>query len=310
MKIKFIRSNVKSVIKVAIVLTALMSGISQAQALEETVGWVSGANASAITIKRSDKIVPYDEKIGILACDEIVLKDESAKVNIRLSNNERYTLDAKKRSLTIPCDKRGMAGELVAFLMAAANLSEMRNNTARSVSRGAISRGLSGDAITRNQFPPYPYMYSLVAEFAVISSGKRSLYLTWDGGKKPYTIEIKNNSNNLIVISQKNINTHNVTLPETDLQPGLYTLVLKDTVKNRIVETQLQVVSPEILPPMPEALKNASLSNFDKTIFYADYLVGFEDGRWTLEALQRVASIARENSAAKDWLRNWGNLNE
>lgn len=280
----------------ALALASCVFSITPAHA--DAVGWVTLISptvdaSSAITVKRKGAAVAYDEKTGLLACDEVLLKNDQVKVQIRLSNNERIVLDSMHPRYGIPCDRRSVADKFFAFLMAVTKKSEARNSNIPIVT---ITRAENSQTL--------PIIYSLVADRAVVLGGEKALYLTWGGGVPPYSIEITQYSDNRLVISRHNINENAVTLPKTKLQLGRYTLELKDARDNGIKEDQFYVADK--LPPMPAELANAVIPDTDKTLFYADYLVGLEDGRWTLEAIQQAASIAEKTPAARTWLKSWG----
>jgi hypothetical protein len=53
-------------------------------------------------------------------------------------------------------------------------------------------------------------------------------------------------------------------------------------------------------------LKSPGLGDEARALFYADYLAALDDGRWTLEALQRVAALPAQSPAVRQWLLRYG----
>lgn len=259
--------------------------------------------ADAVRLVRHAKVVSYDEKEGLYPCDKVTLTDASATVSVVLTNGTRLRLSSESRMVPIPCEASGQAANLVNFLSAVVRKAQDRASFTGS--RGQVlagSRGPESLASSRSELS----IPALIASTAVIAAGDRSLFVAWEGGTGPYSVEIATYPDGKPVVTQSAIATRSVTLAKTRLAPGRYVLIVKGKDGLGVKEDELHVVAAREIPPMPDELSSAPLKSDARMLFYADYLIGLDDGRWTLEALQQAATLARDSAAAREWLKDWG----
>ena len=266
----------------------------------EIVGWVEPdpntqlVPTAAFRLDRSGKTIAYPDA-GLLACDKLTLIEEKAVVRVRLASNLRMQLDAESpaRQIEVPCEQRGIAASLAAALRALISSAE---------------QGKARVAALTREFAPLN-LPVLVASQSNIVAGRRALYVAWTGGVGPFSVQVLNGSDGREVVSQTNIGSHSVVLPAAEIEPGQYTLWVRNRAEYRVEgirEDRLVVLREGALPTMPEVLKSSGLPDEARTLFYADYLAAQVDGRWTLEALQLVASLPTPSPAARQWLLRYG----
>jgi hypothetical protein len=276
------------------------STLVPAQAVE-VAGWVEpdpttqAVPTSAFRLTRAGKTITYPEA-GLQACDKLTLADDKAIVRVRLASNLRMQLDASSpgQQIEVPCDQRGIAADLAAAL--------------RAMIRGIEQRGRVRVATMTRDIAPLA-VPALVASQANIVAGTRALYIAWTGGVGPFSVQVSNAADGREVVRQTTIERHSVRLPVADFAPGNYTLWVRNRAGYRVEgvrEDGLVVVTASEVPMLPEVLKSSALSDEARTLFYADYLVGQDDGRWTLEALQRVAALPAQSPAVRQWLFRYG----
>jgi hypothetical protein len=143
-----------------------------------------------------------------------------------------------------------------------------------------------------SQPPVMPLLEVKTGEPAkMLVAGKRTLYLTWKKGKPAYQLVLKQGDKTLFTQSVKE---REFQLPELSFTPGDYQVSLSDN-KQRQVEYSFTVV--ESLPTYPKELSDdslASLSASARQTVQAMWLAEQEKERWSFEAYQRVAGIAKE----------------
>ena len=149
-----------------------------------------------------------------------------------------------------------------------------------------------------------------------LTAGTRSLHVRWLGGTPPYRLYLITEENGAKrTIAEKLVPGLQTDLPMIALEPGSYTLVLKDAgdfarsadpLKGPAYEVTLEVLPPEQRPPMPRDLAGAAASAELKQLLYAGWLAGQGEGEWKLEAMQLVAPLVADSQAAAGWMRQWG----
>lgn len=267
----------------------------------EVAGWVEpdpktqSVPGAAFRLERAGKAIAYPE-VGLQACDRLKLLDEKAVVRIRLASNLRMQLDAETPGLQIeiPCSERSIAAGLAAALRAMIGGAEQRKQRV-----GALTRDIA----------PLALPALLVASQSGIAAGRRALYVAWTGGVGPYSVQLLRAGDGREVASRANIGAHSVLLPLADIEPGAYTLWVRNRAGYRIEgirEDGIVAVPPGAVPAMPEVLKAGGLTDEARALFYADYLAAQDEGRWTLEALQRVAALPAQSPAVRQWLLRYG----
>lgn len=292
-------------------LLAILSGTDVLASQGGKAGWIETAKlqgpiSNVVRIIRGGGEVAYSESEGLRACDRIKLLDEKASLRVTLSNAQRLNLSASRPEVVVPCNTPGFAERIGNVIQAITGQAEKRR-AGDGQPAIAATRGQGALAGSRTYVPlGIPV---LVAETAEIAEGKRAIFVSWRGGLAPFRVEVLRTEADgkvTTIASQDNVRQRSVTLPEAKLPVGRYSLVITGKDNSWIREDKLDVVSASSLPAMPAELKAAKLADSVRTLYYADFLVGFEDGRFTLEALQQAASISPATPASRDWLSAWG----
>lgn len=287
-------------VSLAIIVPILFS--TPVHADDKVSAWFDHSNASlpnvikSIKVMRNNKEVSLSNTTQLYACDKVTLIDLQQLVRIRLADYKSLQLDASQTSVTIPCESKKIGEKLVGVLQAVIGNSESSRQRVLGGSRQAASKG-SDEKLK---------MPSLNADTAVVAISKNPLFLTWHGGQSPFTIELIRSTDNSIVASVNNLIQNDARLPISNAPVGQYSLVIKNADGSGIRESKFYLVETSKVPLMPTELRNAKLDEESRTLFYADYLLGFEDGRFTLQAIQQVANIMPQTKQTRVWLSAWG----
>ena len=285
----------------ATLLLAAMLFTASVSAQTRVAGWIDTSPAGAtgqpsappVRIIRGAAEMAYDTGAGLRSCDRLKLTDPNAVVKITLSNKERLRLDAETRELMLPCDPTGVTQQLAAFLRAIWGSGETRRINAVAASSRTGSR-------TRP-----PIIPALVGDRSEIAGGERAVFLAWSGGDAPFSIRIERNGDDAPIAALQNVSTRSATLPSARFAPGRYVLVITDGRGRVLRDEQLHVVDARTVPPFPPELDAAAIAEDAKRLYYADFLAGYGDGRFCLEALQQAASISPRTAATREWLSGW-----
>lgn len=257
---------------------------------DSTVGWITKTDPSAFTISRDNRLLPKGSN-ELRACDVVTLVDSSATVHIVLSSYQRIDLDqgAPHQQIQISCNAKGVwqSAQLV---------------IARLLTAAATAPAQHIIAATRGGGKPDPIKVPALGSYnPMLIAGDRSLFIAWTGGVAPYRVRVSQ-YNGLVIAEQNEITGTNVMLPAAHFEQGRYSLVVLGADGHGLKENNLTVVDPSRLPPRPSTLDDASLSQADRILLYSYYLEGLGNGEWTLEALQKAASINPPTPASSDWI--------
>lgn len=270
------------------------------------IAWVSypkNIPGDALLITRKGQRLNYNDQEGLKACDQVTLQKSNLQeiqpyVVITLANSSRIRLTEEQPIIKLPCDKPTLTNKLAAWL--------------KTFSQGSDERyeiNLAGSRST--EIPNQLTIPALVAESAIVSSENGLLHLRWLGGEKPYKVTLAPyDFPDRVAIAKSGIFEPMVNLPLASIKPGRYILTIKGSDERGVEENNLQIVKENNIPAMPSELVTAELPLMVKTLFYADYLISFEDGRFTLEALQQAASVAGrgQGQEVENWLHRWGGI--
>lgn len=267
-----------------------------ARAAGEIAAWVQPNRSDgmvpvkAFKVERAGKAIAYPAE-GLMACDTLRLTDTRASVQVTLSNNRTLLLNAESpgKAVQVPCGQPGFVGNMLAL----AKSIVAQASVATTLTKGTSSRGGLLVVPALGAYAPH------------LTAGTRSLYLAWAGGDAPYKVQLLSDSG-AIVAQVSGVNARSVRLPKTALMPGHYTLRITGQDGKGVEDSELTVVTPNQLPAAPPELAAAKLQPMDYALLYAYYLEGFQDGRWTLEAVQRVAALAKRSPNADAWLGRFG----
>jgi len=229
------------------------------------------------------KLVAVGFLTELQAGDLIVVNDPKHSLLVKFADNSKETVTAKD-SPYIVVSKGEVPSLWGNFKDWATRLTQRHQDEVTAVS--ISTKGGS------NQSPIMPLLEVKTGKSAkVLVAGKRALYLTWKKGKADYQLTLKQGDQTLFTQSVKE---REVQWPELSFTPGDYQLSLSDS-EARQVEYSFTVV--DRLPIYPKELSDdslASLSASARLTLQAMWLAEQEQGRWSLEASQRVAEIAKE----------------
>ncbi len=276
---------------------------------------------SAFTIERERRIIASTEPIA--ACDRLSFqrdnRDGVKRVVLATGLSGRnLVLDASAPELVIACPTANaprptLSAAALRILRDVASPDravEHEQVTAQRHSgawaRSASTRGGATDTVAAATAPANLNVPVLSADRAYLVAGKRALSLTWIGGKPPFSIALRRAGERAPLFDQADIRGRHVQLPVIDLQPGRHEILVTDSTGNGFAENQLIVVEADRLPAMPATLKTATVSSDERALLFAYYLEGVDNGRWTFEALQRVATLSADFAAAAAWLSGYG----
>lgn len=145
----------------------------------------------------------------------------------------------------------------------------------------------------------------LAADKSQIVAGERALYISWQGGARPYSITLAEAETGRVVVQTTGVHEDcSARLPQTSLQSGRYTLTLTDA-NNVQLQLNTLVVMP-VAPDMPAQLKAAALTEDTRQLYFATWLSVVDNGEWAFEAEQRVSAMDCRSQAVQDWLKRWG----
>ena len=126
---------------------------------------------------------------------------------------------------------------------------------------------------------------------AKMLSGRRTVRLSWRGGRGAYTVEVRNLTET--VFAADNLSENVVEVPERHWQHGEYLIRISDST-GASLDTVLEVVGETDLPVMPstraQAIDHSSLDEPAKATLRAAWLA-YQPGGWAWEAYQRAIEL-------------------
>jgi hypothetical protein len=287
---------------VAALGTALLLPAAQVSAkLEQRYGWVDRGTsdaAGAFVVHRKGKPVPYTEA-GLMRCDKVEWTDVTRPVLVRLSDGRKFLFSqtGPNREFTVPCDQRGIAAAAMAAILGFVSASDRKTVE--------VAAAMASRNVGVSQRPMRLAAPLLDVETPELVAGPRALYVRWIGGESPFEVTLTDKSTGEVLARRAGLSSREVTLPTVTLKPGSYQLRIqqpKGPTGHILSEDALTVVEANSLPAMPDVSELKELPAGVRELVYADYLAGLEQGRWKFEAAQRVATLAKRNAAARDWL--------
>lgn len=266
------------------------------QAASQTYAWLEDDSQQAfVRLVRQGRPVAYSSTAGFEACDEVSLLKSAGggPVAIATADGTRIVLDTRARVVKLPCGTRaGVGHDVISFVQALLAKSNKRvpvSALTRGVA-GACSHDLGMALLSAGEQTP-----------TMLSSDSRPLVLAWTGSARPFSVQIDSPEGTVLHADSLQDNLYQADIKS--LAPGRYRLRLNDSCRQGLEDDFLQIVRPSQLPAMPSQI--ASLPEPARTIYYADYLLGYGDGRWGLEALQLVARLPKSDPAAHAWIMRW-----
>jgi hypothetical protein len=284
---------------------ALALAMDCSSAEERYLAWLNdGSQASRISVTRNGQLVPY--ATGLRACDVVRRADanpldrDRIEVVIVTLGGHRVPLTGS-RSYAVSCDGAGADSSLVAFLKGVWQGADDRHQHILAAGRGkcdAASSGLDMPIIPKSKLP------------TMITSSGHPLELRWFGRFSPFKVEVRrvvDGKEAGPVLDVSGISGPHLSATVPNFAPGVYTITLTDACDAVFKEYDLRVVGVDRRPPIPAQLRGAALSETERAIWYANYLVAQGEGQWQLEAMQLVAALPeRDDPRVRDWLAAWG----
>lgn len=278
---------------------------SQANGAERYQAWLDETGrADRIAIQRNGSAVRYVR--GFHACDVVSRIDSEAAdhanvdVIIVTLGGQRVSLTGS-RSYTIPCSRGGVGANVLAFMEGVMRLVATRQKSVSAAGRGSCDGSGSGLAM-----PVIPR----TRRSTMITESRQQYHFRWSGGLPPYAIEIRSlprGDEAEGVVAMRDMMHRAITVPIARLRPGHYTFTLSDACSTFVVDYDLHVVAESERPSLPGPLKGSDLSEVERAIWYANYLVSIDEGQWQVEAMQLVARVPQQDDPrVKGWLAQWG----
>lgn len=233
---------------------------------------------AAYTLIRGQKKVDIAFLTELQANDILVVNDDQHYLQIKLADNSSVKVTAAQSPYIVPAQGK-IPSIFDNFKIWVGGLMTRHQEEVQAVSVSV--RGSDGNKP--------PYMPLLEGESQVLVAGKRALFLTWKKGKPDYKITLKQGEN---TVFEQMVKNSNFQLPELELTPGPYRLLLSDA-EQRPVDHAFTVV--EKLPPYPPELTDerlASLSEPARLTVRTLWLAEQDNGKWMFEAYQHIAKVA------------------
>lgn len=263
---------------------ALMAGLlllgPAAGAEEREVGFIEsyGPPGAALTIRRGAADVPVRLCARILDGDRIHLTRPNERVVLRLTDRpEPVVVTAARGDYVVEAspDGRGLLDGVWDSILDAMNLLDTPERTRVSASiRGG------GDE----------FAVPLLSAPQTLLAGVRSLTLAWLPDRLPVAITLRPAKGPPLVKDAKGLGGVWTSGP-LDLRPGEYTVEIAPR-GARAVTGRLRVVARGTEPALPKELADPALPEAVRSFGAATWLA-LRDPSWRLEALQRVAPVAR-----------------
>ena len=262
----------------AVTLAVAVTGPATASGQGVEVGVVAEyrpANGRFVFDRGSDK-VPVLIGTVVRTGDRVTLPP-GAEVIVQLATGKPLSL---KETTAVPTSPP--LGPVARFLRSIGRLfdDEFRQ------SRVAGSR--CGKCDPKAPAPP-PLAIPLLETEARVLAGPRDLPVTWLGGCGPYAVALLRGYDT--VAARRNVETDRVRLDSLSLAPGRFRVVVTDG-GGRRVEGAFEVVSKLPSPPDELARDRTELG----TIAQAVWLAEQEQGRWRLDAFERLRPLIRSGN--------------
>lgn len=267
---------------------------------QDVFAWLEDQNQDAfIQVVRNGAVIPYDRGVGLQPCDSVSFSPAAppgaTTVAISTADGSRLLIERYQKPVTIRCTSPvGLTREVAAFVQALIGKSNQRMSQIVGTRGGADCHDHSDLDVPLLSKANVPTM--LVA-------GRPGIALTLVGSHIPFDVELASPAG-AVVAHETLVQQHFLRISAQAIRPGRYQLRVRDSCGGGIEDDDFNVVSADQRPAIPELLAN--LPDPGRTIFYADYLIALNDGRWGLEALQLVAALPRDNPAVAGWLEQWG----
>ena len=245
------------------------------------VGWIEKIRGAptAVQIIRDGKRIDATQFLPLQNGDQIYVETVATTVELSFANGKNLTIrQGQRETVTQSGEVPSVAGNLMSWIASLARSDKKKSNVVLASSRDTgEGTGLS---------------IPLLKDDNTLIAGDREMALAWHGGKAPYELKLVQRETQKIGAHFKGL-MHNRLLEKVSITPGIYELVVSDSVGDTWRE-KLIVVSETRLPEAPESL-NVFPSHL-KEILTALWLAGIDDGRWVLEAYTLIARQAHQEA--------------
>ncbi|WAK00537.1 hypothetical protein [Methylobacter sp. YRD-M1] len=127
-------------------------------------------------------------------------------------------------------------------------------------------------------------------------SGRRSLYISWQGGKQPFSVRMASEGSLKTVFERRNITDRQLEVDSVFLNEGIYHVEISDAMG--MTAQNLHVVSPGEMP-FPRLESYGSASSRDQLAVVGAVRLASQGNGWAFEAYQTAADLAPRYQPAK-----------
>jgi len=271
----------------------LLAGLFTSQTQAQEIGWINSIEGESDSIRllrqgHSDPVKPFTT---LRAGDQLQIGDSRSAVVIGTPDGKNRRIGAAQSPFTVsaPGNAPSMQGNVFKWVSGLFPLGAKKETTL------ALSSMSTRGANTAPLAVPY-----LTRRF-LVEARTRQLYLSWSGGTPPFRLRLVSQTDGKDIIALVGIGERHVLAPRRELAEGNYLLEISDAADN-VFEDLLRAVPAANLPVFPEPAGLAGLDPNTARIIEAGWLGTTENGRWVIEAIQRLHELA-PNPAALTVLR-------
>jgi hypothetical protein len=127
-------------------------------------------------------------------------------------------------------------------------------------------------------------------------SGKRPLYISWQGGKQPFSVRMVSEGGRKTVFERRNITDRQLEVDSIFLKEGIYRIEIGDAMG--MTAQNLHVISPGEMP-FPRLEPYGSGSSQDRLAVVEAVRLASQGKGWAFEAYQTAADLAPKYQPAK-----------
>lgn len=261
----------------------LLAGLYASQGLAQEIAWINNIEGESDSIRllrqgHSDPVKPFTT---LRAGDQLQIGDSRSAVIIGTPDGKSRRIGAAQSPFTIssPGNAPSVQGNVFKWVSGLFPLGAKKETTLALSSLS--TRGGNGAPLA------VPY---LVRRF-MIEARTRSLYLSWSGGTPPFRLRLVRQADGKEVMAFAGIGERHVLAPRREFADGDYLLEISDAADN-VFEDLLRAVPAANLPAFPEAAGLTGLDPHTARIIEASWLGTTENGRWVIEAMQRLHELA------------------
>jgi hypothetical protein len=266
-----------------------------------------------VRIKRGGQWMTItDESVALYPDDQIYVSDANAVVTVRyLADNSVEPV--RDRASGVPPYYTVRRPSLPGLTSAVSAWFEAQLRGADQSGSGltlASSRAVTKTCFNATGKTDEPVQFNVPvfsADQSQIVSGDRALFVSWRGGATPFVVRLSSADNGIPLAEMSNIRDRCwVTLPRVDLKPGRYRVAVIDA--KGTTEEEAMLIAVSHMPDMPATLRDASLPDNERSLYYQTWLSATDGGRWAFEAMQHVATMDCKWAPVREWLERWGGV--